>query len=306
MSENQPTVSVGISCYNHEAFINTVVESVLNQKRDFEIEIIAADDCSTDRTLEILKKYEASFPNVITVLASDKNLGPVNNARSIYKNCNGKYLTWLDGDDYWSHDEKLQKQVAFLEQNPDYSGCFHDAEIVHVSDENGQSKNQALGDFKFYSQFNEYRSDFHPWHLLKRNIIPTASLLFRNQTDLEKLLVHCDNSLSLNWALQLEIIKDGKFRYFNEPWSVYNDHPDGVSKKVALNDFKKANIKILERLLTDDYYVGLERDINESMAHEYLQILLNPDTEKESDKFIMDIKESYLMACEKSTAIKHL
>ena len=194
----------------------------------------------------------------------------------------------------------MQIQTDFLETHDDYIGCFHDAKILYKEDETGRSTNQSQGEFKFYSQFNEYRSEFSPWHLLKRNLIPTASLLFRNGINLENILGDENSELSLNWALHLSIIKNGKLKYFNEPWSVYNDHPNGISKSRSLLDFKQANICVLKTLLKDSYYKGLARDIYESMANEYLQILLAPETNNCSMEFINEVKASYLEACNKT------
>jgi glycosyltransferase involved in cell wall biosynthesis len=306
MQDKNPMVSIIVVAYNQESFIANALDGILLQEVNFKYEIIVADDSSGDATVSILQSYKQSHPDLIQLSLSNENEGPYKNGLRGYNKGAGKYITWLDADDYWEYPYKLQKQVDFLEANEDYIGCFNDARIVHEPGGTASALNQAQGDFKFYSQFNEYRSDFYPWHLLKRNIIPTASLIFRNQVNLDHILDRADNSLSLNWAIQLEIIKDSKFRYFNEPWSVYNDHPLGISKKTALNDFKIANIDILKRLLEDDYYGGLYRDIYESMAHEYLQILLNPDSQRESDQFINDIRNSYLQACERSVSVSSI
>ncbi len=306
MQDKNPMVSIIVVAYNQEKFIAQAIDGILLQDVNFKYEIIVTDDASTDDTVSILESYQTKHAGLIQLSLSSRNGGPYENGLRGYKKGVGKYITWLDADDYWDYPHKLQKQVDFLEANEDYIGCFNDARIVHEPGPTTSIANQAQGDFKYYSQFNEYRSDFYPWHLLKRNIIPTASLLFRNQINLDNLLGKDANSLSLNWAIQLEIIKDGKFKYFNEPWTVYNDHPQGISKKTALNDFKIANIHILKRLLEDDYYSGLDRDINESMAHEYLQILLNPDTQSESEQFINDIRDSYLQACERSAAVSSI
>ena len=306
MQDKNPMVSIIVVAYNQESFIAHALDGILLQEVNFKYEIIVADDSSGDDTVSILQSYKQSHPDLIQLSLSNENEGPYKNGLRGYNKGAGKYITWLDADDYWEYPNKLQKQVDFLEANEDYIGCFNDARIVHEPGGTASALNQAQGDFKFYSQFNEYRSDFHPWHLLKRNIIPTASLLFRNQINLAHVLDNASSSLSLNWAIQLEIIKDSKFKYFNDAWSVYNDHPEGISKKVALNDCKIANIDILKRLLADEYYGGLDRDIYESLANEYLQILLNPDSKGESDHFMNNIRDNYLEACERGAAISRI
>ena len=84
---------------------------------------------------------------------------------------------------------------------------------------------------------------------------------------------------------------------------MYNDHPKGLSKSRSLLDFKKANICILKTLLKDPYYNGLARDIYESMANEYLQILLAPETSNCSMEFVNEVKVNYLEACNKTAAL---
>lgn len=290
-------VSVVIVSYNQKNFIAKTIESVLSQKTNFKYEIIITDDHSTDETLEIIKRFKAKSKNHISLIESTRNVGPYKNGLQGYKCAKGKYVIWIDGDDYWDCETKLQTQTDFLEAHNDYAGCFHDARIVHQKDISGKSSNQSQGEFKLYSQFNEYQSEFSPWHLIKRNLIPTASLLFRNGVNLENVFTSKNNELSLNWALHLSIIKNSKFKYFNEPWSVYNDHPNGISKRRSLLEFKKANITILQNLLLDVFYKGLARDIYESMANEYLQILLAPEIKNHNSVFIKKIKDSYLDAC---------
>lgn len=302
MAERQLMVSVIIVSYNQKKFIAKAIESVLDQTADFEFEIIITDDHSTDGTIEIINRYQAKNDTIISVIESATNAGPYKNGLQGYKAAKGKYIIWIDGDDYWDYKSKLQIQTDFLETNDDYVGCFHDARIVYEKDESGKSTNQSQGEFKFYSQFNQYKSEFSPWHLIKRNLIPTASLLFRNGINLENISGFKNGELSLNWALHLSIIKNSKLKYFNEPWSVYNDHPNGISKKRTLIDFKQANVNILKELLEDPFYKHMDRDIYESMANEYLQILLAPESHKCSKAFIQDVKESYLWACTKIAA----
>ncbi|MFH1319487.1 MAG: glycosyltransferase [Bacteroidota bacterium] len=305
MSKNSILVTIGIVAYNHEKFISQAVDSVLMQKVNFDYEIIINDDASTDKTRDILKKYRENYPDKINLLLSEKNEGARKSGMKICRNSNGKYLTWFDGDDYWIYENKLQTQVDFLEANPEYNGCFHDAKIISTMDTDERSnqlaKNQSQKDFKCYSQFTRYSPDFYPWHLLHRNIIPTASLIFRNKKNCLNIFLNCsETTLSLNWALHLQLIKDGKFKYLNELWSVYNDHPEGISKKRDLNSFKMSNIEILKNLLTDDYYKYLKKDIYECMTNEYMQIMLNPETMKSSKGFFYKIILNYLWSCIKT------
>ena len=121
--KKQPKVSAIIITYNHVRFIAQAIESVLLQEVDFPVEIIIGDDCSTDGTRELVKAYAEKYPNVIRALLPAHNLGMGKNFRALYTACNGEFIALMDGDDYWSDPRKLQKQVAFMEHNPEFSMC---------------------------------------------------------------------------------------------------------------------------------------------------------------------------------------
>src|SRR5690606_18988072 len=114
-----------------EKYIQQAIESILNQKINFSYKIIIADDGSTDKTLQIVKSYHARFPMNFEILRHEENQGVLANVLRIIPKVNAKYFAILDGDDLWSYDLKLQKQVDFLDQNEDFNGVFHDCEIIH-------------------------------------------------------------------------------------------------------------------------------------------------------------------------------
>ena len=111
----KPLVSIAVPVYNHELYIARALESALMQKTNFKFEIVVGDDYSTDKTREILKAYEEKYHERIVLILATENKGVVNNSLAIYNKCRGKYIAMLEGDDYWSFENKLQKQVDFLE-----------------------------------------------------------------------------------------------------------------------------------------------------------------------------------------------
>jgi glycosyltransferase involved in cell wall biosynthesis len=131
--------------FNHEEFIAKAMESILMQQTDFHVQVVVGDDFSTDRTLEIIKSFSSTDKIHIHILKREvgdsywkkrKQLGRLYNFINIIENCSGKYIALLDGDDYWTDPLKLQKQVDFLESNPDCVVCHHWQEIAEM-DENG-------------------------------------------------------------------------------------------------------------------------------------------------------------------------
>src|SRR5262249_39772783 len=111
--------------YNHEAYVAQAIEGVLAQQADFPIELVIGEDCSTDNTRSICSTFAKRHPEVIVLLAQDKNLGLVANGRAVFRACRGQYLAMCEGDDYWTDPRKLQKQADLLDKHPSWSGCFH-------------------------------------------------------------------------------------------------------------------------------------------------------------------------------------
>jgi len=121
-------VSICCTAYNHEKYIADALESFLMQKTTFPLEIIVHDDASTDRTAEIIKKYEKEHPDIIKPIYQTENQvsqGRPIYSRLIYPLAQGKYIALCEGDDYWTDPYKLQKQIDYLECNPQCSLCFH-------------------------------------------------------------------------------------------------------------------------------------------------------------------------------------
>lgn len=127
MESNTSEIMISVCCitYNHGKFISNAVEGFLMQRTDFEYEILIGEDCSTDGTREILDEYASKYPDKIKLITSENNVGANNNVVRTIQAARGKYTAFCDGDDYWINPDKLQKQVDFLENNPDYVICCH-------------------------------------------------------------------------------------------------------------------------------------------------------------------------------------
>ena len=109
-------LSIIMPCYNVEHTLERALESVLMQKTNFEYEIIIINDASEDNTLTIANKYAWLYKNII-VISNKKNEG---NAYSYYRGlcaARGEYFCVLDGDDYYTINDKLQRQIDFLDND---------------------------------------------------------------------------------------------------------------------------------------------------------------------------------------------
>ena len=117
-----PLLSITIETYNQKDFITQTMDSILQQKYDFPYEIIVGDDCSSDGTAKILDEYASRYPQ-IKIIHNEQNLGALENFYNLLKFCNGKYLMDCAGDDYWVQ-HKVEKQISFMENNPDVGFCY--------------------------------------------------------------------------------------------------------------------------------------------------------------------------------------
>ena len=121
---NAPLVSIIMPTYNHEKYIRQAIESVLAQECNFSYQLLIGEDFSTDKTREICQSFADLYPDKIILLPSYKNLGLVLNYKQLFDACNSKYVAILEGDDYWTNENKLQMQIDIMENNEDI-GLVH-------------------------------------------------------------------------------------------------------------------------------------------------------------------------------------
>jgi glycosyltransferase involved in cell wall biosynthesis len=119
-----PYISIGMVTYNHERYLAQAIESVLQQRVRTTFELIIYEDCSTDGTREIALDYQRRFPEIVRVLYSNANVGMAENVRRGIAAYRGRYCAGLDGDDFWTDPDKLQKQFEALENHPDLDLCI--------------------------------------------------------------------------------------------------------------------------------------------------------------------------------------
>ncbi|NGX84743.1 glycosyltransferase [Aequorivita sp. KMM 9714] len=138
-------VSVVMITYNHKDNIHKAIEGVLMQKTNFPFELIIGEDASTDGTREIVENYAKKFPGIIKILSSDKNLGMTKNYIRTVQGASGKYIALCEGDDYWTDALKLQKQVDFMNFNPECTLCYHAYQTMKVKPDSSISIGPKIG-----------------------------------------------------------------------------------------------------------------------------------------------------------------
>jgi glycosyltransferase involved in cell wall biosynthesis len=117
--------------YNHANYIREALDSIFLQNVNLIKEVIICDDCSTDATISICQEYKAKYPELIRFVSNKSNVGVLRNFSKSISLCCGKYIAFLEGDDYWIDPNKLQKQLAFIEKKPNCSMVFTDRIIIN-------------------------------------------------------------------------------------------------------------------------------------------------------------------------------
>lgn len=209
----RPKVSIITITYNQEKFVAKTLEGFVMQKTNFPFVAIVADDCSTDGTRKVITEYAKKYPDIIKPLFREKNLGAWQNFTDAIRSAKSPYTALCEGDDYWTSDEKLQKQADFLDSHPKYGLCFHPVKVV------------VEGKRKTYTSPNpKEKSQFTVEELIKRNFIQTNSVMYRTQ-DYTKL---APGMMPGDWYLHLFHAQYGEVGYIDGVMSVYRRHPGGL------------------------------------------------------------------------------
>ena len=220
-------VSVCVPTFNHKHYISRMLDGALEQKTTFPFEIVIGDDGSTDGSQEIIRSYQEQYPDIITAFLHTENQGPFeprefagrNNVLQLLKACQGQYVAMCEGDDYWTDPYKLQKQVDFMESNPDFSICHHNMLVTYEDGSESHTfnkENQAL-----ISTIDDILQD--------RWFMATASWLYRNYFLTENFAEWHANAAAGDWALSIQLAAKGKIAYLPEVMGVYRKHSAGLS-----------------------------------------------------------------------------
>jgi glycosyltransferase involved in cell wall biosynthesis len=228
----KPLVSVLILTYNHFNYIEQAIQSVLDQKTNFDFEILIGDDCSTDGTCELVDSFISKYPNLIKAIRSEHNVGALRNEKRLMEASSGKYIAFLEGDDYWTDSLKLKKQVEFLEANPDY-GLVH-GDVNHYYQVSQKTINN-------YNKINHvkipngqiFNSLIEPSHIIK-----TMTVCFNKELALKHF--NYDIAIKRNWLLTdlplwLDISFNSKIYYFDQVFSTYRLLEESASNTKSLN-----------------------------------------------------------------------
>jgi glycosyltransferase involved in cell wall biosynthesis len=263
----KPKVSVSMLAYNHEKFISKAIDSVMMQEIDCNFELIIGEDCSTDNTRKILRRFREKFPSKIFLREYSKNVGSRKNYMDGIASCRGDYIAILDGDDYWLSKNKLAEQVEYLDNHKDFSFCFHpvkeqleDGPLIRTCYPITKKKRYELKDMAEFIG------------------IGTSSVLFRRN----KFCGFPDwfsKAPVGDWPLFFLLSKNGSIGYIDKAMSVHRLHAQGSGHGWRSNRINalKTNIKIVKLMMIDVDQTNkkyFKNSINRryyDLAHAYLE-----------------------------------
>jgi glycosyltransferase involved in cell wall biosynthesis len=216
------------------------------QKTNFPVEVLIHDDASTDNTADIIREYETKYPNIIKTVYQKENqyskgINPA--VEYLFPLVQGKYIALCEGDDYWTDPLKLQKQVDFLEANPDFSLTCHRYTVLNGTT-NEKTDDYVAEVFKKNNNpekivFN-VQDNFNIW------FTKTMTVVFRNEKDLVDIL--SKYTLVRDVHLFYHILEDKKGCCFNFNGAVYRIHQGGIWGTKNTVEKLYTSLKVLEEL----------------------------------------------------------
>jgi len=215
-----PKVSVAIITYNQKQYLYECIESVLSQDYP-NLEIVVADDCSTDGTQDMLKSYQAKYPSLFKLILSEKNEGITSNSNKAFFACSGKYIAWMGGDDLMLPG-KLIKQVMYLEERPLHVLCYHDLEVFDSN----------TG--KILRYYNSGRGRIRPREGSGYKLIRYADFMGASSVMTRRLACPKDGfdlrlPIASDWLFWIETAINGYIGYIPEVLGRYRIHQNNIS-----------------------------------------------------------------------------
>lgn len=257
-------ISVALITYNHERYIAQCLDSILTQKGTFDLEVIIADDYSTDKTGQIVQDYQEKYPDKVVVLPTTANIGMARNAKRCLGACSGDYIVFCDGDDYLTDTYKLQKQLEFLESHSDYALCFN-AVMLYFEDENRYAPHSG--------QLLLKKNTLTTADIIENNCIGSACSCMHRASIVRKLPEGIFDNLFGDWMFNMACGRLGKIGFIRDWMTVYRIHAKGDWSGMSNIDRCKrllAAIDSYNHFFSYEYakqFRKLKASLNQSLAH---------------------------------------
>lgn len=238
--------------YRHESFVAQAIESVLAQQADFAIELVIGEDCSPDKTAEVIRSFASTDRLTIRSRFNSPNLGMMANFARTLEECTGEYIALLEGDDYWTDTSKLQRQVDFLDGNAEFAICFHPVDVLQGGRLGADTRTREVAE----------NTDIHD--LALGNYMHTCSVMFRAGL-FPQFPPSFLQATAGDYFLHMLNARFGRIGKLKQKMAVYRVHADGAWSTDANMD-----LKILTYL---ECMIGLfQTDIDEALRARHRDI----------------------------------
>ena len=261
-------VSIICTNYNKEAWIEEAIKGFLNQKCDFDYEIILVDDASSDHSPQIIERYANQYPDKIKAIFHQENLGITKTWLDICQLAQGDYIARCDGDDYWIDVYKLQKQVDILERSTASKWSCSDFNIISESGELRQKKAIENGIIRKISSFEEM--------LAFRGMTMSSTWLVDRNLMLEVNDAISPDAVDDTFSLQLELFTRTELTFLPEATTVYRLHEGSDSHPASVEKLSERFEKLQE---TQEEY--LEKYYSKIDFKVLTRYLFSENTERE-------------------------
>lgn len=228
-------ITVIVTTFNHERFIEDCIRSILAQETEYPFELIVTDDRSTDSTVDRLETLVSEAGLRVAVIVAEQNRNDNSLLLEAVGISEGRYIANLDGDDYWTDPGKLQKQVSFLEANREFAGCSHDT--FAVDDRTGRTM--------FVNGPGDAVLD--RCMMVRGNLVSSCSVIVRREAydNLQSDFVQCVYG---DWPLYFAALRLGPIRNFGEIMGVWRHHDGGVYTSLSTVERDMQDLEFLETI----------------------------------------------------------
>jgi glycosyltransferase involved in cell wall biosynthesis len=267
--KQNPMLTVIIPSYQHEKYIAQAIQSVIDQETSFPYRIVVVDDCSKDNSAEIIRGFAEKYPKLIEAHFLKENTG--RGAQAICKAnpiVNTPYVCYLEGDDYWCSNHKVQKLIKFLEENRDYIGCAHKTRMIY---ENLDKAPREMGtDVDNWSIDDIMRFDKNYYCHLSSWI--WRNVLGRDNFCLPDVYMQDTKNLILDVLLPILYAVHGRLKCLPEVMSVYRFTGTGIFSSLSENQIDWHNeVEIFQKIdvVTNGKYHEILRKKVQKGRHKY-------------------------------------
>lgn len=233
---SQPMVSVVVTTYEHEAFVEQALSSVVAQQASFSFEVVVGVDASEDATARVVQRFEREYPRIVRSFYHPQRVGLIENFRSAHAAVRGRFVALLEGDDYWTDHDKLAIQVEQLLRKEDAAVSGHFVEQITPSGRRlGSIPDRSTRAAPSRAEWISRHCDFH-----------TSSLVYRNYflDGLPPTVLDERNGV-VDLPLKLALVSRGDVEFVPRCMSVFRRLPGSASAAFGEREFGEIVVRSL-------------------------------------------------------------